>query len=652
MKKTLSIITALALCLAMLPLGIFSASAEGEAWDFVTVRAYDGDKAPHITDTSIIAFGKIEDLPDREFTHDYAPSENEWSFKLTAPAGITRNIWFINWINDTYSAQASGMRFWVANPSNAKVSFRMNYNALYSGVDKTYAIPAKRTYYLQSASGTTVHNYVTSAYNDTHGYIDLPAGFKGWLYVPFGTRAYEYNRIRMFFDGKETDTTVYISRMEYYHNALAEAKQLDRTFDTAVTLDTTYFNDRTTNTTATLTTEYRDGDYGQALKVTDASGFLRFVSLCAKLASDTASGIKFWVKNPQDSSAEITVMAGDKDIAGGAAYYLQPEGKAPYIVKTVSSTAESGRKSIIIPASFTGYVYLPYTAKTSTCDLKTGNLQLILKASSALGKTLYFDSFCNYDFSSFDTVDLANFDEISNLSTYMWSHESVNEISTDVADGAGQSVKATLSTDAITMNRFRYFVPSTTDAAALNGCLGYKVWVKNPNSFALNAYPQFTSNSRPATPNKVYYLCTENSVTGHKFKTLYPTDKNVGCLTLPAGFEGYVFVPKTSVNFGTNNSFDFSLDATVQFRFNFLASPQGGTAYIDSFGLYNSVEELVDCDLNGDGVVNLLDLIRMKKYAADSNVFINELCLDIDNNGEVELAVDLAALKTELVSVL
>lgn len=641
MKKLASILTAIVLCLTMLP-GMLFVSAE-ETWDFVTVREYAEESAPHITDTSKISYSKIEDLPDREFTRDYVPTEKEWAFKLSAPAGVSRNIWFIKWINEEYAPQAAGLRIWVANPSDSTASFRWNYNASYSGVDKTYPIPANKPYYLQSADGNTVHQYSTSAYNSTHGYINLPAGFMGWLYLPFGTRAYEYNRIRMFIDGgAETATTVYVSRMEYYNSGvISAATVMDYTFDTMQTLDTSKMGINSSST-ASVTTEYRDGNYGQALKVVNALTNLRFNSMCKNLANATASGIKFWIKNPQSSSIKIMLMANDSNVSKNATYYLQPENGVPYITKTVQAH-ESARAAIVIPANFTGYVYLPYTAQPT--NLKSGHLILNFGDSSATGCTVYLDSFGNYNFSDFDKYNFMTFDEITAPDTYMWDYSGISEVSTEVADGSGKSIKVTLRTDATTPNRFRNFMPSYTDATIYNNSLGYKVWVKNPNSFAISAFPQFTTESRPAVVGNTYYLVTENELTGHKFKALNPSDKALGCVTLPAGFEGYIYIPKTSINFGSKVSFDFTKSSTIQFRLNFLAVSETGVVYLDSIGLYNAVDELVHADLNGDKVVDIRDLVRMKKYAVGSVTFINDLCLDVDGNGTVELAIDLSQLR-------
>ena len=66
--------------------------------------------------------------------------------------------------------------------------------------------------------------------------------------------------------------------------------------------------------------------------------------------------------------------------------------------------------------------------------------------------------------------------------------------------------------------------------------------------------------------------------------------------------------------------------------------------------LYNSKELSALGDLNGDSEVDLLDLIRLKKYVSSSNTNITEGTGDLDKDGEID-SVDIAIMRKSLLDV-
>ncbi|PJI07418.1 MULTISPECIES: dockerin type I domain-containing protein [Clostridium] len=61
----------------------------------------------------------------------------------------------------------------------------------------------------------------------------------------------------------------------------------------------------------------------------------------------------------------------------------------------------------------------------------------------------------------------------------------------------------------------------------------------------------------------------------------------------------------------------------------------------------DKTDNTLACDVNGDGVVNVLDVIALKKYLADSSFKINTVNADINNDGNINV-LDLILLKRSL----
>ena len=83
-----------------------------------------------------------------------------------------------------------------------------------------------------------------------------------------------------------------------------------------------------------------------------------------------------------------------------------------------------------------------------------------------------------------------------------------------------------------------------------------------------------------------------------------------------------------------------------------LNNPTDGNGRTDYFALlcnYDSVSNYSTSftagDLNSDGSTDILDLVRFKKYAADSTVGVNYAARDCDGNNLYSSASDLAALR-------
>ncbi len=612
MKKLISFVLSFVMILASVNiLGMLSVSAEDTSWDFYTVRNYTGDKAPSINDTTIFAGVEDSRVPEREFVSEYTPEGTDFALKLFAKKNALSTIYINNIQNATYgpsSMGALGMRMWVANPSDKVVC--VNWQYVDNDGGRTAPIQDNRDYYLQFENNDKIYRYKTRTLLSNSSVLEIPAGFEGWIYVPYGATNFgnsdadPFTKIRFVFPNVDVDRdmVLYTSRIDYYSStAFTETAYTDFDFDTVLPYTNYNSTDIDTNKViaqptgnAALDSVVRDGQNGQSMKVTfDTNNDnqrvrFRMFNLCKALANDSADGISFWVKNHHDMDIKISIMVndGDKNLTKEAPYYIKADGDEAYTAYTVSSPSlldNGARTAIVIPANFTGKVYLPYTLSS---EMKNGVLDLhVCETDGVSTIILNFDNFRNYNFEEIGTLTTTTFDNLTSLDSVMWNYSGNTELSTEDTDGGvGNSVKAKISSTAAVGHRFKNLAPAT-DVATYDGRLGYRFWLSNPNDFDVNASTQFFDGYQRSLVGREYYLIYENGGSlVKKFQALHPTDAEVGCITIPANFRGYVYIPNNSIyniaNFPASN-----INAWM-FVIAFLQAENDGYVYLDSYGMY------------------------------------------------------------------
>ncbi len=610
--KAISVVMSVILIFSAMPMfAMLSASAEDTAWDFYTVRNYNGDKAPSINDTTLFAGVDDSRVPVREFVNQYTPDGTDWALKMFVKKNALSTIYINNIQNATYgpsSTGAAGMRMWVANPSDKVVTFQWQYVDNDGG--RTAPIQNNRDYYLQFENSDKVYKYRTRTLLSSNAVFEIPAGFEGWLYVPYAATNFgnsntdPFTKIRFVFPNADVDRdmVLYTSRLDYYSStAFTVATTTDFNFDTmlpytnynSIDIDTAKVIAQPTGN-AVLDTTVREGQNGQSMKVTfdtnndnDRVRF-RMFNLCGTLANNSADGLSFWVKNHHNMDVKISIMVndGNKNITKGAPYYIKADGGEAYTAYTVSSPTllDNGtRTAIVIPANFTGRVYLPYSLSS---EMKTGVLDLHVCETDGVSTVIFnFDNFRNYNFEEIGTLTTTTFDNLTNLDGVMWNYAGNTELSTeDTYGGVGNSVKAKVSSTAAVGHRFKNLAPST-DIATYDGRLGYRFWVSNPNDFDVNASTQFFEGYQRCYVGREYYLIYENGGSlVKKFQALHPTDSEVGCIIIPANFRGYVYIPAENIH----NSANYPVTDINAWMFviALLQAENDGFVYIDSYGIY------------------------------------------------------------------
>ena len=79
-----------------------------------------------------------------------------------------------------------------------------------------------------------------------------------------------------------------------------------------------------------------------------------------------------------------------------------------------------------------------------------------------------------------------------------------------------------------------------------------------------------------------------------------------------------------------------------------VASVAGSAAIIDGVNVIKPSRDFLPGDANGDGDVDVLDLVRLRRHLAGEQVELSESCADLDGDGEVSI-LDLFRLRKLLV---
>lgn len=673
MKRFLAFFTSLSLLIMIIPSALIW-SAEAAEWDFYTLQSYDEEKAPHISDSKMFAFGSSGFIENRSFDEAFAPKGSPRSLKLSVPAEVTQNMYFVNLRNEERHSAASGVRVWIANPAANEIS--LHWQHLDSAGSKTSYLLAKRPYYLQYEDKSEIYSYdavastvLPSAQNS--GDIILPANFRGWLYVPYASGSQgnnagaiaSYSKVRFYLAGGETGSTVYLNRFQYYTSSVTVSDIRDYNFDTVVSVKLSEFlqSPSAASRTVALTTDICDGESGSALKIkanyTNSSesygtlANLLFFNMASLLADDTADGLRFWVSNPENTPLILALMFNNYENATkNYPIYLQEENGDPYLTQTRSSLHDGGaRAAISVPAGFTGYVYLPYTVSSLS---KTGHLILVANVTSEQQeRTFYLDSFGTYLTEDFDALTLTDFNSASSLDGFMWGHTADSNSLTDLVSQSGKAVKCNYTAGANASHRFYNLENRTNsdtvrkDAANYAGFKGYRIWLSNPAETETVIQLQFRNYKRCFVGSGYYLKNDDGTVTGHQFKGKNSNDTEVGCITLPADFSGYVCIPFGSVDTVSQNPINMTQAADWRCVLAVINPKVSGAVYYDSFGMYNTLEIPESGDINSDGTIDIRDLVRLKKYSAGMECFVNELGTDVNSDGKFADSADLVCLR-------
>lgn len=293
-----------------------------------------------------------------------AQDKNSCKFTFAADGGDVANI--VNFAKNAYFAEITGFRFWV-KASEANESATLLYK-----LETSQHRPIKRSaqYYLADNNGK-VSVRKASADNDA-ALISIPAGYEGWVYVPFSS-IYDMNieeLYRIWFNftaSKDASKEIWLDSIECYtDNPVPTNPEIINDFDyysgTSDMLIDSAFETKVESGNFSVESAYRDEKSGKSLKIKTVSGGYKFIF--SSEGRSEYDGFIFYIKNP---SKEIVRLLPQTDTTGrdsfipNRAYFVESLSTGSVEMKKFEEIiADAG--NIEIPAGFEGYVYLPYSS--------------------------------------------------------------------------------------------------------------------------------------------------------------------------------------------------------------------------------------------------------------------------------------------------
>ena len=530
------------------------------------------------------------------------------------------------------------IKLWVKNTSSAdvKVDFRTcDGGKLNEGA----------AYYLEDNVGS-VKKETTVCNEEFWGRYALviPRNFEGWLYIPnssifLPTDDFIYLSVR--YDALK-EGALYIDSIQSY--SAAPAENFIENFDYGTTIPDTW-----TPYASVSDDYYHSGK--NSLKVTTAGHevstedilanylevFLIDNSISTMVKPDTnKTGFRMWIRNTVNSSVKLAVWTnGSNNMKPDATYYLQDDIGAVQSGTPVD-TNFYGKRAVTLPANFEGWLYLPQSSFSEAGP----DIRMVVHKSAINTGAIYIDSIQNY--SGNPQVDLLeNFDYNTNIITP--DGIDIAEISTDYAVSGKNSLKISsqgMQLQGSYVGNYYYISVLPSSTAKGDTISGYKLWLKNTagNDIKLDVRTVDTNQLRVDSP--YYLVSTAGNTAGNKIvgnTEFYGR----GMVRIPNDFEGWLYIPDDSFS---NKNMD-----RVRFDVNPL-EVKNGALYIDSIMTYTGNPAVLPYDANNDGVVDIRDLVRIKKYMADKNIFISFFAAD--SNGDSSLdTIDLVSLRKILLGV-
>lgn len=592
-------------------------------WNTYTLQRYSTD---HSESTARGNWYNCQWLEANFAESSLEPAEYEGkilrSLRLETPVvqeNSGHNLMFVNLYDERLLPQAEGMRFHIANPGDAALKLGMIYcdtGSIYSCLDSgAYYLEINGRLFRRSPK-LQFDSFAEGGASDV-GVIEIPAGFSGYLYVPFAstTRAAErlkFSRVRLTLGSTAGSASVlYLESIDYYNSCAKDFAGAQAANDYGFDADDILPAGNAPSELLKLgfTREFHDMADGKALKAefsnTEQSyGYnsWRINGLWGKLYDSNADGMKFWIKNPDLQSLSLRLQFSDayRPCRVGSLYYLSSAESGLSAGRTVKAAGEN-IGCIEIPPGYEGYVYLPYSLVNETAG------HLIMAAAVSDKRCVYFDSFSSFCFSEFDSAILETFEQNEN---YLLNGETASAVTEN-----GNSYAALQAYKGATVT-VAYAASSVSDM--FSDAFGEVLKIENRGQEV-----KFTVSGRTV---RKYYLTDPDG-----YVSVY--DAAGGIVTVPERFGGKITLPFT----------DSEPSGTLSITF---ASDTGGMIALDDIGLcFGAVS--VTGDVNSDGVFDIADMVRLKKYLSGYDAAVDRAKADLNSDGLIN-SVDLALIRKGL----
>lgn len=463
-------------------------------------------------------------------------------------------------------------------------------------------------YYLASSDGRT---YSYKASTDSAAYIQLKAGFDGWVYIPFSS-LYDIDlskAYRLWFapeSANESGTEFIIDDVVLYSGnptaVNSEPIAFERVLpynpeETILDFDScTSAEDmekkiklhKMTDVTAELDTAVAQNKNSAKFTFSEKGGKAETIVEFEKNSYfSEITGFKFWIKASEGAESVSLLYKLEtsihRPIKRSAVYYLVDKNGN---VKKSSASASDDAALISVPAGFEGWMYVPFSSIYPMEIKELYRIWFILTATENASKNIWIDSIgCYTDNPIASNPELINnFDYYSGTadilldSRFQSQGDASFEINGTYRDGnSGKSLKINT-----VKSNYKFMFDTSVDRAQYDG---FTFYVNNPSTSAVKLLPQTDSKGRDSfVPGRAYYLesLKTGAVTMERFEKIVA---DAGNISVPAGFEGFVYLPYSSAYPSLQNNVD-KLNAFWLNVPDLLVAK--GSVYLDTIAFYKN----------------------------------------------------------------
>ena len=538
--------------------------------------------------------------------------------------------------------------FYVANTGIKanKLSFLFEGSGVYSHLLEN------QTYYLLADGSTEWKSDTTAtAYDGSWGYIDVPAGFVGYVRIPCGSfqgpannvqtgtakKAYVYPRnvggdYGSFTVGafgtvdKTTENLMYIATSATENEPVVMANSVANAVNRTEPTGVVKANDAAITWVGNTVSAT---DYNQTQLNTGKSNYM-FVN-DAPISS--SGSILFHVVNTSSQLAKVCITGNewrgtfkDKD------YYLLADGSAIWDSKITLDDANTDRNGYIeIPANFSGWIKIPMASFNST-----------LASEATLTKFGLFPLVLNGSLTFTNIMTTA----ANNNSLYINDGKIIGLSNPDNGFDTAIDYNVQLSGGKIVTNASNGALNVSADVlsdVALNAGESLMFYAKAPSAakFTLGL-----SDTNILKDSFTYYTVDYNSLWVEKAVT-------DGLVSIDAGFEGWVRIPTSAFSSTDISKVSISfVDATEGIAVSDFMVTDKATYELDYIVICGKkVSLFVELyDANTDGEIDARDIVRLKKFVAQfEGINVPALAGDIDRSSDIDIT-DVSILRNGLLN--
>ncbi len=397
-----------------------------------------------------------------------------------------------------------------------------------------------------------------------------------------------------------------------------------------------------------------DGEKIRALKLavsaeeTASVGSLMLTKLVNTNLLTEAQGMRFHVSNPSDTAVSIGLTYCDMNAVyschKSGVYYLETKDKFYQATPVIqwNSFYDGGPNDVgvvEIPSGFSGYIYLPFSSTTRASEKSSfSRVRLFVGAKAGITQALYLESIdyystlidfsgaatTDYGFDAFSTVPTSSADTLDYISLG-FSHENCDGFS-------GKSLKTDFNVNPSDSSGYvGWRINGWWGKLYNSSAYGMRFWTKNPQNADIEVRIQFGDAYRPCKIRNAYYL-EENGIIS-RYITHRASNEDIGCIIIPANFEGYVYLPYQIANNSVTTG-------------HLILSPKVSndlTLYFDSFSSFNKneLDEVIwyDDDKNISVSPSTSQTIPYTSAILDSAL---GQCLWLINNNSFEIPLSIA----------